>query len=302
MKGTKKLTKESLRIKDTDSMKVYIFKSFLERFMEDNVFSSAAALSYYLIFSFFPFVLFLNSILGLLGSGINEDSIIFSLLPEEVSDLLTAYLAQLTVTNNIPFLIGGLLSAMYLMTRAVNSMNNSLNTAYRVAKRRPILTSYALSAIFSLGLFLIVIIGAGFSIASTDIIVFISRFIQMPQFLISFWGLIRWLIMICIYFFILAALYYFMPNIKIRFFSVFPGTIFAGTGMIVSSLILFFMAKNVFRYSVVYGSLTAIIILMLWFYVVSLVIISGGILNCILFRAKKRNLSGKKLRGNDKIQ
>jgi len=92
---------------------------------------------------------------------------------------------------------------------------------------------------------------------------------------------------------IFALIYKYSPNIKdtdsISLKSTFPGAIFGSSSWIVLSLIFSYYVSNFGRYSVTYGSLGGVIILLIWLFISSMVIILGGEINVALINLKQRN-------------
>jgi membrane protein len=102
------------------------------------------------------------------------------------------------------------------------------------------------------------------------------------------WIFIRWGAMAAVYLFTLSIFYYTMPYVKITFRSVLPGTVGAGLGLVAASYGFSFYVNHIASFSVIYGSLGAIIVFMLWLYITSTVMILGGELNHIFLCYEKR--------------
>ena len=100
------------------------------------------------------------------------------------------------------------------------------------------------------------------------------------------WPLIR-LVTIFVTFVVTVELqYYLAPNLKQRFFHTLPGALVAVAGIFLSSSGLAYDFGHLSNYNKTYGSLGAVIILMLWFYVVALLFVTGAELNAELLKMK----------------
>ena len=236
--GNRKLNKlgRHLRIKERDGFSMYLAKSLILRFLKDDIGSSAAALSYYLLFSFFPFLIFVN--LALAQFNISEWDVKnwgAMFLPKEVIDLTTIYLSHLSTMRSMTFLMMGLFVALYSITRAVNSLNIFINRAYRIDKTRPALAGYVLAGVLTVMLFLMFILNLILITLGGNVMNYISGIFSLPPFFIRLWSFIRWGAMAAIYLFTLSIFYYSMPYVKITFHSVLPGTVGAGLGLVAAS-------------------------------------------------------------------
>ena len=278
-----------LKTKETDGLLLYMAKSLILRFFKDDIGSSAAALSYYLLFSFFPFLIFLNLLLAQFNiSGPMLEGWGQAFLPKEVLDLATRYLRHLSSVRSLAFLIVGLFVALYSITRAVNSLNGAINRAYRITEPRPAVAAYILSGVLTIFLFVMVFL-------SFILITLGGR--ALEELLTTFpflglsmevWAAVRWGSMGTVYLLTLCIFYYSMPYMHISFRSVLPGAITAGVGLIVASFGFSVYVDYIASFSVVYGSLGAIIVFMLWLYITSTIMIIGGELNHSLLCYKKR--------------
>jgi membrane protein len=92
-----------------------------------------------------------------------------------------------------------------------------------------------------------------------------------------------------ILFLIFTGLYWIAPNVKLKCRSAFPGAIFATIGWILSSMGLSFYVGNISNYSLTYGGIGAIIVLMIWLYLSAFIIILGGEVNAFYSEKKRTN-------------
>lgn len=83
-------------------------------------------------------------------------------------------------------------------------------------------------------------------------------------------------------FFVFFIIYWIVPNLKLRWKSVIPGTLFATIGWILTSLIFSFYVSSFGNFSNTYGSIGAIIVLMMWLYFSAIILILGGQLNAVM--------------------
>ena len=113
-----------------------------------------------------------------------------------------------------------------------------------------------------------------------------SQFELSDQF-ISVWITLRWLVSSVIIFVIFVGLYWLAPSKKITCRSTIPGAAFATIGWILTSWAFSFYVSNFGNYSATYGSIGAIIVLMVWFYISGIIIIISGEVNAFYSKKEK---------------
>jgi membrane protein len=264
---------------------------------EDEVFGRAAQLSYYFLLSLFPLLLFLITLFGYMagaGSHLRHKLITYlgSVMPGAALQLVVATIDQVTEARGGGKLWFGLLAALWAASSGLNALAQALNVAYDVPETRSWwkvrLVSIALTvtiALLIVSALLLVLYGGqlGDSLAT---------FIHEGYAFTVAWKILQWPISLVFVFIAFALIYQFGPNLSARrrgghlpasdfrrrWFS--PGVVVA--------VILWMLVSLGFRlylhffnsYSATYGSLGALIILMLWFYLSGAAILLGGEINC----------------------
>ena len=128
-------------------------------------------------------------------------------------------------------------------------------------------------------------------VVSETLLLQIDRFITLPDLLIRLWNLLRVIVAPVYMLLVLTGLYATVGYRHYRLRQALPGAVFVVLiGFGVSSAFSYYITHAA-RYSVLYGSLAAFMVLMLWLYLMSAVIILGGELNYIL--ANRNNIVGK---------
>ena len=131
---------------------LYLIKRMVYRFFDDGIPQSAAELSYFLLFSLLPLLMFVNALVARLGISIEDFRPVFELMPKSLQELILSYFEQITATPSFsPLLIGTLLT-LYFLSRAVRSIMRTVDGIYRVEVHRravlDILLSFAMTAGF----------------------------------------------------------------------------------------------------------------------------------------------------------
>ena len=108
-----------------------------------------------------------------------------------------------------------------------------------------------------------------------------SRF-GVSQLLLAFFATLRWVIIVASILLGFTLVYRFAPNVKQRLRSVAAGSVFGVVALILVSLCFSIYVRNFGDYGAMYGSIGAVVVLMLWFYAAAFVIIAGAEINALL--------------------
>ncbi len=253
------------------------------RYFGDNVGNEAAALSYYLIFSLFPLMVFGSSLLGF--ANISQEMLYESLhgiLPEEMIDMIAAYVAYATSGTSTNLLMVSLFFTFYFPYRAMSRVIRAINFAYRVERDRSVISKVILVFVFSLFLVALLFGTLVLTVMGRKILTLVARYIPITQGFIDLWAPLRFLILAVLTFLVVLFLYVMAPNCKVRLREVLPGALFTMVLWLAFSIGFSYYVEHVAYYSVVFGSLGAMIIMLIWLYAVAVILILGAELNSVL--------------------
>jgi membrane protein len=253
--------------------------------LEDDVLGRAAQLSYYFLLALFPALLFLTSLLGYFAGEngqLRADLFRYlnAVLPGDASQLVAKTVNDVTQGSGGGKLSFGILATLWAASNGMGAISESLNVAYDVKESRPWWKSRLVAVGLTLALsFLIitalVLVLYGHNLADT----FAVRLGLGAAFAIV-WKIVQWPLVFCFVLLAFALIYYFAPDVRDQNWKwLTPGSL---VGVVLWLLVSFgFKAyiKYFSSYSATYGSLGAVIILMLWFYFTGAAIIVGGEMN-----------------------
>ena len=258
---------------------VYLVKRMVYRYFADGIPQAAAELSYFLLFSMFPLLMFVNSILARLDISIEGITPVLDMLPRTLRQLIVTYLNQLSGTPSFSPMLIGIGLTLYFLSRAVRSMMRTVNDIYHVEISRGMIKDVLISLGITAGFLVSVVCSFVLVVAGRALIRLLPRLFPIPQAALdathdaSFW------VMIAFIFVFLMLFNCIVPNLQLKFREVWPGALFSLVAWILVAWVFSFYVDNMARYSVLYGSLAAIIILMLWLYIVSIILLMGPQLN-----------------------
>lgn len=272
-------------------------KELATRVIDDDITALAAQVAYYLILSFFPFLLLLLSILGYSDLKSNDVLVYLSqIMPKSTFDLIYTTVIDVFDKSSGNLLSLSILGLIWSGSSGFRAIIKALNKAYDEKETRAYWRTLTISILFMLGLALVIV-------AAVALVVFgqmiggllVVKFNVSSKFILNF-DIVRYLVTLFGMAFIFAALYHFTPCRRLTWKEVIPGAVFSTLGWLFSSLGFAYYVNNFNNYSSVYGGIGAVIVLMLWLYITSIIILLGGEINALLAFEKegKEKPKGKK--------
>ncbi|HEX4947278.1 MAG TPA: YihY/virulence factor BrkB family protein [Blastocatellia bacterium] len=253
---------------------------------EDRILGRAAELGYYFMFALFPMLIFLTSLVGFLPEV--RETIFKSLarvVPGEAMTLVHQTIMDVTRNRNGGLVSFGVLGALWAASGGVTAVMDTLNIAYKVEEAR----SFWKVRLIAIGLTILLSV---LIVGGTVLIMFGDRFsvwlaqeLELGAGFAIFWSVVDYLLALALLFLGLQLIYYFGPNVKQEWRWISPGSVFAVVSLIVASLLLSLYLRVAPDYSATYGSLGAVVVLMLWLYLAGIVVLIGGEINSIRTRA-----------------
>ena len=251
----------------------------------DNVFGRAAELSYYFLLALFPFLIFLTSVIGLvLGSGTGTRHTLFQylarIMPPSAFQLIENTMIEVSSASGGGKLSFGILAALWAASNGLGAITESLNTAYDLKETRAWwkqrLTAIGLTMALSVLIIgALVLVVAGGKIAEW----LAATYGFGPVFPLT-WKIIQWPAVLACMTFAFALIYYFAPDFREQAWQwLTPGSAIGVALWLLVSLAFRVYLHFFDSYSATYGSLGAVIILMLWLYLTGAAVLIGGEVN-----------------------
>lgn len=258
---------------------VYLIKRMVYRYFSDGIPQAAAELSYFLLFSMFPLLMFVNSMLAQLDLSIEDAAPVLEMLPRSLQQLINGYLLQLSGMPSFSPMLIGIGLTLYFLSRAVRSMMRTVNDIFHVEVSRGMVREVLISLGITAGFLVSVVCSFVLVVAGRMLLRLLPRVLPIPQAALDLTRDAGFWVMIAFIFVFLMLFNRVVPNLHLKFREVWPGALFSLVAWILVSWAFSFYVDNLARYSVLYGSLGAIIVLMLWLYIVSMILLMGPQLN-----------------------
>jgi membrane protein len=263
-----------------------VTKETAKEYVQDDLLTYASALAFQGLLSLFPFVLFLISLLGFL----QLDSF-FAWLQRTATALVPADAAGLVnqIVDELQQQQRGLLSfgavlALWAASTGVRRMMTAMNVAYDVPEARAPLKRYSLSILYTLGLAAMLILAAVLLVLGPQAMEWIASQVGLHDAFVTVWTWLRWPVAAALLTLAVAVIYYAAPNVDHPFKLVTPGALVAVGVWLAASVGFGYYVSNFADYDKTYGSIGAVIILLLYFYISAAVLLFGAEMNAIIER------------------
>ena len=269
--------------------KINLLIHLVAKIKNDDVFALASQLAYYLVLSFFPFMIFLMTLVGF--SDLSSTEILEGLsgiLPKTILELTQSTVKEV-FDNQYTGLLGlSIVLMIWTSSSAFKAIIKSVNKAYNFKENRSFIKISIISMLGILALALIIILALTMLVFGNVISEYIKSSNQFYKIIFIIWNIFRYAFIFIIMIFIFASIYRLAPAKKIKWKEVIPGSIFSTIGWIVVSFGFSFYIDNFNNYSRFYGSLGAVFILMTWLFLISMIIILGVEINFVTSEIKNR--------------
>lgn len=275
---------------------------------EDELSTRATSLSYYFLMALFPMFLFLVSLVGVFagpGSQLRENIItaLGQLAPGSASDLVHNVVNQ-TFTNSSGIkLAAGILGALWAASGGMSAVVTSLNVVYQTQEGRSWWKRNLTIVGLTLALALLMILSIVLVLYGGKIGQLIAAHVGLGNVFRLAWKILQWPVTFAAMFFSYSIVYYFAPDLEERkWYWVTPGAVVGVAVWLIASFGFRIYLHFFNTYSATYGSLGAVVILMLWLYITGLAILIGGEVNWVIenedkktaaFESKKRAIELK---------
>ena len=269
-----------------------IWRAILKAFNDvdqHHLLAFAGSLAYYFFMSLIPFLIFLASLLHYIPIAGLFDEIMRGLsymLPAESMTMVSKVLSDLLNTAGKGFLSFGIIGTIWSASGGFSAMIEALNVAYDVQEGRPFWKTRSLAVLLT------VMVGALVTVLLFAMIfgphwggVLAAKLGLSPVFTAA-WLYFRFVLAAACALLSVEVIYYLAPNVaQHRFLQTVPGSVIAVILWVGASYLLGFYLEHFAQLSKSYGTLGAVVALLLWFYVSSAAILIGAEVNAELAKA-----------------
>jgi membrane protein len=256
--------------------------------IEDRVFGHAAELGFYFLFALFPTLLCASSILGLAARSAFQfyDKLLDYLavvIPTAALGMVLSTFNETTAAATSGKLTFGLIAAIWSASVGISAIQDTLNAVYKIEDSR----SYIVARIQAIGLTILLTLIVTLGLASMLLGDYYARIAEhrISEFLLRSAATIAlrlasWIVASALLALTFAVIYYWAPDCKRRCWHwLTPGGAVGIAGWLLASFGMRVYLHFFNNYTVTYGSLGAVIILLTWFYITGLMLLLGAEIN-----------------------
>ena len=271
----------------------FVADFFFKGIQKGAITTRAAALSFNFFLAIFPAIIFFFSLIPYIPINNFQDSLLTLLqdfIPEKAFEAVEGTLIDIIKRPRGNLLSIGFLLALFFSTNAVTSIMEAFNHTFHSIETRSAVKQrlVAIGLVFLLSI-LVVLVIALITIGPIILNWLKSHHLLTDNLTLLMLGAGKWLITVALLFFAFSILYYFAPSRKLRFRFISAGSTVTTLLFIAASVGFNFYVNNFARYNSLYGSIGTLIIIMLWIYFISIIILLGFELNASISVARKEN-------------
>jgi membrane protein len=264
---------------------VSFLKRLIKHINDDAIFGRAAQLSYYFLLALFPLLLVLINVLGYMaqeGTAFREKllSYLAAVMPGSALALVRTTLDEISASSGSGKVSFGLLAALWAASNGMGAISDTLNTAYNVRETRSWWKVRLICICLTIALAILILAALAIVLYGGTIGEALAGNYGFGNLFTTAWTIVQWPIALVFVLSTFNLIYNFAPDLRPQARSwITPGA-FVGIALWLLVSFGFRVYLSFFdSYSVTYGSLGAVIVLMLWFYLTGVAILIGGEVN-----------------------
>ena len=260
----------------------------VQRYLRHNVGIQSAALAFYLLFMIFPFLIFISALLGLLQ--LDVAAILDALeefLPTQVVSIAGMYLNHVGEDPSPQLLLFGLFFSFYFPMRATNTLMRAVRTAYHLGPPRGAVRHVLKSLLYTVVLIVTIAVTLALMTVGDRLLLCAVENFHLPAFLAELWARLRFPVSAVAGYFALFFLYALAQDGRQPWRNIWPGTLAALAAWLAFSWLYAFYVDHIAHYSLLYGSIGAVIVLLIWLYMSAAVLIMGAEFNGTIISLRK---------------
>lgn len=266
---------------------IRFIREIVELYFSAHVSRSAAELAYFLILSFFPILICINAFVGALHIDINPAlEMLDEVIPESVAAILIDYIQYITDNGSTGMLLAGLFMTLVSASAAMRALMKIMDDIYGQTNY-PGFWSLPVSLAFSILLLITIYLSMIVVLTGNWFFHLVERYLHLTN-LITDWQWLRFVLLFAFVLLFILLVYRGTAPIGKPRPPVLTGAFLASIALVSASILFSLFMGMSTRYSMVYGSLASVIILLVWLYLCGNILILGNVFNCVWYRRKKR--------------
>ena len=255
---------------------------FLSKVGKDHISAFSAQTTFFLLISFFPFVIIFITLTQYLHLEQNMEflHVTSNIIPSNIISLLNDILQEIYSKTGAVISVS-VVTLLWSASKGINAFNNCFNDIYNIKENKNYFFIRFLAIIYTVVFISLLFLSIIVFVFGTQLYFAISKW--LPNSLVSYTANniinIRSAVGIIIFFLFFVLLYRFLPNKKIKSTKTIPGALFATLGWLCVSFVFSAFVNYITRLSYIYGSLSGVVITLLWLYFCIYIVFIGAEIN-----------------------
>lgn len=261
----------------------HVVKRIVNRFHNDNLTAYSAQSAFFLFISFFPFLMLILNLMQYLPfsfDSLNQSENEF--LSSKLVAIISSVITDATHSSQGAFISITTVAALWAASKGVVAVVRGLDSVFGTTEKRGYVKVRLLSLFYTLVFIATLIITLILIVFGNSILNAIAEYSPLMTDFTQLLRVLRWVFTLCALTLFFLIVYTIVPERKTKFKSELPGAVLSAAGWIGFSYLFSFYIDNIANYSNIYGSLTAVVILMLWVYACMLILFFGAEFNNFL--------------------
>ena len=269
---------------------------FWRGLMEGAITTRASSLAFNFFLAFFPSIIVFFTLIPYIPIDSLQETLMELLavvLPPSTNEITFQTLEDIISNPRGGLLSVGFILALYFSTNGINSLIEAFNSSYHIREIRPLIQQRILSLGLTLLLSIMLIIAIGLIIFGTVVVNYLvsSEIITTGAADLIIYG--KWFVMLSMLFFGISILFHLGPALKSKWKLFTPGSIFATIFIIITSIGFNYYINHFSQYNKIYGSIGTLIIILLWMYFNSIILLTGFEINASISNAKQKRVDSE---------
>lgn len=261
----------------------------LQLYFKKHISRSAAQLAYFLTLTFFPILICISAVLGQVNLRLdNLLSEAQPLLPAGVYSIFQEYLGYLDNNLSLAMFIAGIFMTVLFASAAIRGLRTIMHEIYGdpvLRGSRQFLSSF----LFALMLLVTIYLSMAVVLTGNWFFHLLGDLLGLSDLAdrIGAWQWIKYLLLLAIVFLFIFLLYRFTAPVRRPYPPVIPGALLASAALVIASLLFSVFVGHSTRYSLVYGSLASVIIMLVWLYLCGNILVLGNVVNYVIYTRRQ---------------
>lgn len=268
-----------------------VAKFFWKGLIEGAITTRASSLAFNFFLAFFPAVIVFFTLIPYIPiTGLQETlmELLSVVLPPSTNEITFQALDDIINNPRGGLLSIGFILALYFATNGINSLIEVFNASYHIKEIRPLIQQRILSFGLTLLLSIMLIVAISSIIFGKSVIYYLTEYelISNNAGKLILYG--KWFIILLMLFIGISILFHLGPSIKSKWKVFTPGSILATLGIIITSIGFNYYITHFSQYNKIYGSIGTLMIILIWMYFNSIILLTGFELNASILNAKEK--------------